>query len=71
MVDLDIVLLFGIKLLRTRRLAEFDVRGTRNDVGSRVRALVMGGEPVECAGQNHAEEKWSCEFHAFMKVPIS
>ncbi len=41
------------------------------EVYHRVIPSVVGGEPVECASQNYAQEERSYESHAFMMVPIN
>ena len=67
MINIDVVLLFGIKLLRPGGFAEFDVRGTRNQVRSGIRTLMMGGKPIERSCQKRAQDKRSYKFHAVMR----
>src|SRR5262249_20651660 len=62
-VDLDIVLLIGIKLLGTGRFAEFDMSRPRNHIGSRVRTPVMCRKPEEGASEEDAKNEWPCKSH--------
>ena len=58
-IDLDVVLLVGIQLLRASGFAKFNVSRPRDDLGHGVRALMVSGEPVKCAGDNDAKKERS------------